>query len=249
MRRTLVIFPKEWGYPAVTAVCNNKWTDHLIRIINIGFWELSTESFSNLHTQFTMAPSTSGLQTAPINLYNTSLLKSTSDDQLSAVLSSLDYAPDHHLVDVRLALGYASVLVAGLTAYWDYRVGFFEAQYPWTVLGLVLYLGLNLAYTLWIWKVEAGIVYYGKKSDSTTVAITSSKGSKTSKLDPLYTVSVKVSSPKVPAGAVVASKTGGYESWFATNGLIDYEKFAAWVSGAVTEAESKLAATASKKKK
>ncbi|VVT45816.1 uncharacterized protein SAPINGB_P000905 [Magnusiomyces paraingens] len=185
-----------------------------------------------------------GTQKDPINLYNTSLLKSTSDDQVPLALKELGYSTNNYLVDVRLALGYASVIVAALTAFYDHKVGFFAAKYPWTVLGLFFYAAFNIAYTYWIWFVEAGVIYSGTKGPL-KVSIATNKGSKKSKYDPVYDIKVTVSSEKTKA---VSEKTGTFDGWFATNGMIDYKKFAAWISSAVSEAEAKVSETASKKK-
>ena len=185
-----------------------------------------------------------GTQKEPINLYNVSLLKSTSDDQVPLALKELGYATNNYLVDVRLALGYASVIVAALTAFYDHKVGFFAAKYPWTILGLFIYVTLNVAYTYWIWFVEAGIVYSGTKG-ALKVSVATSKGSKKSKYDPVYDIKVTVLSDKTPA---VIKKSGTFDGWFATNGMIDYKKFAAWISSAVSEAETKVSEKTSKKK-
>ena len=55
---------------------------------------------------------------------STSDLKNTSDDHIPKVLESLGYTQDNHLEYIRLAIGYSSVIVAAITAYYDYIVGF-----------------------------------------------------------------------------------------------------------------------------
>lgn len=66
------------------------------------------------------------------------------------------------MTDVRLSLGFASVIVAAVASYYDYKVGF-EAAKKYTAIAVGAYFLLNALMTLWVWKVEAGIVYQGIK--------------------------------------------------------------------------------------
>ena len=79
-------------------------------------------------------------------------LKNTTDDALPNYLNSLKFKQSHNLTDVRLALGYASVLIAGLTFYFDFKLGWDKTKY-WTLWAVVVYFLLNGALTLWIWNV------------------------------------------------------------------------------------------------
>lgn len=87
-------------------------------------------------------------------------LKNTTDDALPNYLNSLKFKQSHNLTDVRLALGYAAVLIAGFTFYFDFKLGWDKTKY-WTLWAVVVYFLLNGALTLWIWKVEKGSVFVG----------------------------------------------------------------------------------------
>lgn len=61
---------------------------------------------------------------------------------------------------MRLALGYAAVLVAAVTFYLDWTLGW-AATKRWTAWAVAAYFLLNGAFTWWIWRVEAGAVFEG----------------------------------------------------------------------------------------
>jgi signal peptidase complex subunit 2 len=74
-----------------------------------------------------------------------------------------NYIQTHTLADIRLALGYAAVLSCAATAYYEYKVGFNEAK-SWSMLGVGMYIILNIALYLWGYFIEGDIVYVGKKN-------------------------------------------------------------------------------------
>lgn len=202
-------------------------------------------------------PSNAGNQQAAVNLFNTSVLKTTCDDQIESILTKqLEYKPSYALIDTRLALGYASVIVAGLTAFLDYKLGFFPAKI-YTAIGVSLYVILNVAYTYWIVFVEKGVVFNGHKeasenkqksvSNNQKLTIATKKGSKDSKYDPVYEITVTIS-PAGSSAQTVVSKSLQFNDYFATSGFIVFDKFAACVKNIVEEAEEKAKKTASKKK-
>lgn len=87
-------------------------------------------------------------------------LKNTTDDALPNYLNSLKFKQSHTLTDVRLALGYAAVLIAGITFYFDFKLGWDQTKY-WTLWAVVVYFLLNGVLTFWIWNVEKGNVFVG----------------------------------------------------------------------------------------
>lgn len=87
-------------------------------------------------------------------------LKNTTDDALPNYLTSLKFKQSHNLTDVRLLFGYAAVLIAAVTFYYDYKLGWDQTKY-WTLWAVVVYFLLNGALTLWIWKAEKGNVFVG----------------------------------------------------------------------------------------
>lgn len=95
-------------------------------------------------------------------------LKNTSDDTIPVYLNSLKFKQSHRLTDVRLALGYSALIVAGACFAWDYKLGFDSTKY-YTAAAVALYTVLNTALTLWIWKKEKGVVYVGTAPSGETV--------------------------------------------------------------------------------
>lgn len=92
-------------------------------------------------------------------------LKNTTDDALPNYLTSLKFRQTHFLADVRLALGYSAVIIAGVTFYADYKLGWDATKY-WTLWAVIAYFILNGALTYWIWGVEKGKVFTGEINDT-----------------------------------------------------------------------------------
>ncbi|KAI9841685.1 MAG: hypothetical protein M1838_003456 [Thelocarpon superellum] len=99
-------------------------------------------------------------QSPKIALYSTPDLKNTTDDALPAYLTSVSFKQSHFYTDVRLALGYTAVVIAGVTFYLDYRQGW-DATKHLTFYTTIVYFALNTALTYWIWAVEAGRIFVG----------------------------------------------------------------------------------------
>ena len=87
-------------------------------------------------------------------------LKNTTDDALGNYLRGLKFEQDNTRLDVRLAIGYASVVIAAATFAADYKLGW-EATKTWTAVAVVAYALLNGAFTYWMWAVEKGCVFDG----------------------------------------------------------------------------------------
>ncbi|KAL8842725.1 MAG: hypothetical protein Q9170_000381 [Blastenia crenularia] len=88
-----------------------------------------------------------------ISVYSLSDLKNTTDDALPNYLTSLKFQQSHYLADVRLGLGYSAVVIAAVTFYADYKLGW-DATKVWTMWAVIAYFILNGALTYWIWVVE-----------------------------------------------------------------------------------------------
>lgn len=92
--------------------------------------------------------------------------------------------------DVRLGLGYLSLIVAGACFAWDYKLGW-EATKLWTACAVGFYAALNGGLTLWVWLVEQGTVYQGtcpgKDAERQLYVSTSAK-----KGDPIYKLKVAI---------------------------------------------------------
>ena len=100
-------------------------------------------------------------------------LKNTTDDALPNYLTSLKFKQSHVLTDVRLALGYLAVAIAGATFYADYKLGW-EATKGWTLWAVIVYFILNSALTVWIWRFERGKIFVGERNN-TLVTLRNSK--------------------------------------------------------------------------
>lgn len=95
-----------------------------------------------------------------ISPYSLNDLKNTTDDALGNYLRGLSFKQDNSKLDVRLALGYVAVIIAGATFAADYKLGW-EATKYWTAVAVAAYAILNGALTYWIWAVEQGLVFEG----------------------------------------------------------------------------------------
>ena len=86
--------------------------------------------------------------------------KNTTDDTLCNYLNSLKIKQSNFYTDVRLALGYAAVIVCAITFAYDYKLGFEKTKH-WTLGTVIVYFLLNGAFTYWLWLVEKNIIYTG----------------------------------------------------------------------------------------
>ena len=66
-------------------------------------------------------------------------------------------------------LGYTAVAIAGFTFYADRTLGWEATTSPWIIAAVATYFVLNTFLTYWIWAVEAGEVYSGKRKTGETV--------------------------------------------------------------------------------
>jgi hypothetical protein len=91
-------------------------------------------------------------------------LKNATDDALAPYLSSLPkpytFKQSHSLTNIRLALGYTAVIIAAVTFYADWKLGW-DATKGYTTVACVVYFILNTLLTYHIWRVEAGRVFVG----------------------------------------------------------------------------------------
>lgn len=73
------------------------------------------------------------------------------------------------MLNVRLVLGYAAVAIAGFTFYADRMLKWEATRSPWILAAVASYFILNSLLTYWIWAVEAGEVFRGKRKSGETV--------------------------------------------------------------------------------
>lgn len=101
-------------------------------------------------------------------------LKNTTDDALAPYLTKLPkpytLKQSHYYTDIRLALGYAAVLIGGVTFLADYKLGW-ERTKDATAVACVVYFILNGCLTYWIWMIEAGKVFVGHRQGGQKVQL------------------------------------------------------------------------------
>ncbi|KAJ5218143.1 uncharacterized protein N7498_000242 [Penicillium cinerascens] len=167
-----------------------------------------------------------------VPVYSTNDLKSTSDDALLPYLANLPapytFAIDHNKSNIRFLLGYSAVAIAGFTFYADRKLGWEATNSPWIIAAVAAYFILNSALTFWIWAVEAGEVFSGKRKTGETMSISSSvvKNNVPYKLHVVY---------KSPTGKVLQDKRfeAPFTMWFSKDGVFHPEPFRRWLASEV----------------
>jgi hypothetical protein len=114
-------------------------------------------------SQFTPCPVSRHTTSFPFFTNQTILkdLKNTTDDALPNYLHSLKFKQIHTQTDVRLAIGYVAVAIAGALFFFDWKFGW-DASRPYTAPAVAAYFILNGAFSYWLWFVEKGVVYEGE---------------------------------------------------------------------------------------
>jgi signal peptidase complex subunit 2 len=120
------------------------------------------------------------------NLSSVVDLRTTVDDNLAASMGALGYTQEFGLVDLKIALGYLSALIAAAVYFADKKYGF-AATYWWTVAGVVAYFALSAA--LWVVATRfRDVKYVGRADDGTRVTV----ATWTEKYTPVYRYRVSV---------------------------------------------------------
>ncbi|OKP07490.1 hypothetical protein PENSUB_6079 [Penicillium subrubescens] len=159
-----------------------------------------------------------------VPVYSTNDLKSTSDDALLPYLTNLPapytFSVDNTKSNIRFVLGYSAVAIAAFTFYADRKLGWEATTSPWIIAAVVSYFILNSALTFWIWAVEAGEVFHGKRKTGET------KNSVPYKLHVVY---------KSPTGKVLQDKKfeAAFTNWFSADGVFHPEPYRRWLAGEV----------------
>ncbi|KAL8918998.1 MAG: hypothetical protein Q9208_007048 [Pyrenodesmia sp. 3 TL-2023] len=160
-----------------------------------------------------------------VSVYSLSDLKNTTDDALPNYLTSLKFKQSHSLADTRLLLGYSAVIIAGVTFYADYKLGW-DATKFWTLWAVIAYFILNGALTYWIWGVEKGTVFTGQFSGS-SISIASS----VTKNKPIYKLQVECAR----AGGIpqTLKLSAPFTRWFDSDGYFVANPFQRWLATVV----------------
>ncbi|KAF8814993.1 hypothetical protein BYT27DRAFT_7201944 [Phlegmacium glaucopus] len=186
--------------------------------------------------------------TVKVNTANATELKNACDDAVKRYLSRPELFKQIHLhTDVRLGLGWLSVFVAAGTALYGYKVDF-EQSKSLVSIGIVVYIILTLAQTLYAYFIEGSTIFVGKRKtfskriiteriqlNSTTLpASPSALSTKPSaanapsyQLAILYVRSTNGGKSLLAKGRTKASKS--YSSFFDEQGTMNQEVFERWV--------------------
>ncbi|KAM0793884.1 signal peptidase complex subunit 2, partial [Usnea florida] len=158
-------------------------------------------------------------------------LKNTTDDALSNYLTSLKFKQSHFLTDVRLALGYSAVLIAAITFYTDYRLGWDKTK-EWTLWAVLGYFTLNGALTFWIWGIEKGKIFAGEFNDRSTGRKSQlSIASSVAKHNPIYNITVDYSNADGEVKRLEFSSP--FTRWFDVNGFFVAKPFQQWLASEI----------------
>ncbi|KAI5886884.1 uncharacterized protein SCHCODRAFT_02640153 [Schizophyllum commune H4-8] len=181
-----------------------------------------------------------------VNNASTTELKNACDDTVKRYLSRPDlFKQIHTHTDVRLGLGWLSVLVAGGTALYGYKVEF-EQSKKGVWAGLILYCILTTLQTLYAFFVEGNVVFVGKRKSfskriiTEKITLSSRTERATRETPPAYELSVTyLRSTSGGKSLLAKGKTrgaAGYNTFFDASGVMDQEKFERWVGVLVEEA-------------
>lgn len=167
------------------------------------------------------------------------------------------------MIDVRLALGYSSFLLAAACALWDYKFGW-DATKLYTAVAVAIYTVLSGALTLWTWKVEQGTIYQGKAPSGDDVRLSEQTpastltnlseiqlfiASETKKMEPVYRLKIAIQDKST--GKIKAFKISKpFSEFFDETGLFvpkPFQEFLATNISVVGKADSKRIQAASEK--
>lgn len=192
-----------------------------------------------------LTTTTTGVDRDEVKVNNASVsdMKHACDDALKRFLSRPDlFKQIYTHTDVRLGLGYASVIVAACTGLYGYKIDF-ETSKPFVWAGLILYIVLTVLQSLYAYFVEGDVVFVGKRKTLdkriVTERITISSTSTPSKPDSPPAYALKLSFVRSTSGGKSLLSKGrssiqsGYNGFFDENGVLDQEVFERWAGAAV----------------
>ncbi|KAF2009848.1 SPC25-domain-containing protein [Aaosphaeria arxii CBS 175.79] len=163
-----------------------------------------------------------------IAVYSLPDLKNTTDDALPNYLHSLKFRQIHTQTDVRLALGYVAVIIAGVLFYFDWTLGW-DATKPYTAPAVAAYFILNGAFTYWLWFVEKGAVYEGEGKTGKILIRSSTK-----KHTPIYECDVTFTpSPTSSSPSKTIHIRAPFTRWFTSDGYFVAKPFQQWLASEV----------------
>jgi hypothetical protein len=165
-----------------------------------------------------------------ISVYSVPDLKNTTDDALPNYLTSpsLGFTQDHRYTDVRLALGWTAVAIAGILFYFDWKLGW-DATKAYTLPAVLAYFALNGAFTYWIWFVERGTVFAGIDKGGRKVVLSSS----TKKHRGVYYLTARFQTRKGSEEWKELKTEAPFTRWFTADGFFVAKPFQQWLASEV----------------
>ncbi|OSD05193.1 hypothetical protein PYCCODRAFT_1432946 [Trametes coccinea BRFM310] len=170
-------------------------------------------------------------------------MKHACDDALKRFLSRPDlFKQIHTHTDVRLALGWLSVLIAGATGLYGWKVPF-EQSKPAVWAGVIAYVVLTIAQTLYSYFIEGDIVFVGKRKTfdkrivTERITITSRPTPSTPQTPPGYALALtyvrSAAGGKTLLGKGRAQEERPFTAFFDERGVLDQDAFERWVGDVV----------------
>jgi len=172
--------------------------------------------------------------TTKIAVHSLADLKNTTDDALPNYLKSLKFRQSNRLTDVRLALGYSAVAIAGALFYFDWKHGW-DVSKAYTGPAVAVYFVLNMAFSYWMWGVEKGCVFEGEGRGGIKIRIRTS----TKKHDPTYHLSIttfttsRSSSSSLTSSPETRDVSAAFARWFTADGYFVAKPFQQWLASNV----------------
>ncbi|KAF2197806.1 hypothetical protein GQ43DRAFT_190151 [Delitschia confertaspora ATCC 74209] len=166
--------------------------------------------------------------TTKISVNSLSDLKNTTDDALPNYLTSLRFRQSHSKTDVRLALGFSAVAIAGTLFYFDWKHGW-DVTKPYTLPAVIAYFVLNTVFTAWVYLVEGGSVFEGE-GKSGRIKISSS----VKKHIPIYNLSVTFQPTPYSSNPPQTIKIRApFTRWFSSDGYFIAKPFQQWLASEI----------------
>jgi len=194
------------------------------------------------------APTTSPTDIVKVNNANLVDLKNACDDALKRFLSRPDLFKQSYVhTDVRLALGWLGVLVAAATGYYGWRTEFEESKsVVW--VGVLLYVFLTSAQTLYAYFIERDTVFVGRRKTLDKRIVTehltiSSNTTPSSPSQPSPSYSLRTTRIRTAsAGKTLLDRSTGatsrpYADFFDAQGVLDVPKFESWLGELVATSD------------
>ncbi|PVF93868.1 hypothetical protein CPB86DRAFT_741615 [Serendipita vermifera] len=199
-------------------------------------------------------PLTESPEEVKVNPYNATELKVACDDALRRYIARPDtsFRTVNRHTDVKLVLGWSAVIVAGLTAAYGYKVEF-EKSKPVVWAGVILYIVLTGAQTLYTYFIEGDTIFIGKRNTyakrvETERILVEAKSHPAKWSSVLYKKPSAASAPSYQlsmqyirsanSGKIVIHKgkerfEKSYAEFFDSEGKMDISKFETWVAASM----------------